>query len=119
MENKLPKEYKENIFQKIHNHIKKIFFNKKEKVSENITSENIIENNIETVENDDFIEYIQINETYKNTEYEKKKFMEKLEENPDLLDNFSTERLEKILQYYLDENEKKRKKIEKLTSRLM
>lgn len=40
---------------------------------------------------------------------EKKEIMEKLAKHPELLENFSNDKLEKILQYYLDENEKKRK----------
>ena len=34
--------------------------------------------------------------------------------NPELLEKFSNDRLEKILQYYLNENEKKRKFIMKM-----
>lgn len=115
MENKLPQEYKENIFQKIRNYIKKIFFKNDEKTPKITANENTIDN-LETIKNDDFIEYIKVNETYKDTEYKKKKFMKKLNENPDLLDKFSTDRLEKILQYYLDENEKKRMELKRLKS---
>lgn len=35
-------------------------------------------------------------------------FIKKLNNNPELLENFSNDRLEIILQYYLDENEKKK-----------
>lgn len=33
--------------------------------------------------------------------------MENLTNNPELLENFSNDRLEKILQYYIDENARK------------
>lgn len=56
-----------------------------------------------------FVHSIKANVNCKNTEYEKKKFMDELTENPELLENFSNNRLEKILKYYIDENNKKRK----------
>lgn len=49
-----------------------------------------------------------------NIEYEEKELMENLTKNPELLEKFSNDRLEKILQYYLNENEKKRKFIMKM-----
>lgn len=40
----------------------------------------------------------------------RKEFMNKIANNPKLLENFSTDRLVKILQYCIKENEKKRKR---------
>ena len=62
-----------------------------------------------------FMESIKIKKTDQSIEYQKKQFLEKLTKNPSLLEYLSTDRLEKILQYYLDENEKKRKKLQKMT----
>ena len=42
-----------------------------------------------------------------NIDFERKEFMENLTNNPELLEKFSNDRLEKILQYYKDENAKK------------
>lgn len=38
----------------------------------------------------------------------KKKFMQNLTDNSEILEKFSNDRLEKTLQYYSDENEKKK-----------
>ena len=42
--------------------------------------------------------------------------MQNLTENPELLKEFSNDRLEKILQYYLEENKKKREILKRLNS---
>ena len=42
--------------------------------------------------------------------------MQKLTDNPELLESFSTQRLEKILQWYKDDNERKSMYLKKLNS---
>lgn len=107
MTNNLPQKYKNNIFQKILQKIRKIFFAKKEKISEN-------KDNKKVLEKASFINEIKVKELKADTEIERKKFIEKLTNNPDLLEEFSNERLEKILQYYKEENNKKRELLKKL-----
>ena len=51
-----------------------------------------------------------------NNEYQKKQFMEQLKNNQELLEKFSNDRLKVILQYYLDENNKKRERLKKISN---
>ncbi len=51
-----------------------------------------------------------------NNEYQKKRFMEQLKNNQELLEKFSNDRLKVILQYYLDENNKKRERLKKISN---
>ena len=116
MSNNLPQEYKSNIFYNIFRKIRSLFFRKKNievSVDENVNEvrEN---NNIE--EKSKFVEEIKIKETVVNPEVKKKKFMDNLTDNPELLEKFSNERLEKILQYYKEENDKKRELLKKLSA---
>lgn len=92
-----------------------MFFSKKQNNIENqaITHFEIKE---KIPQNIIFSEQIKFESNSQNQEYERKKFIENLTNNPDLLQDFSNERLEKILQYYLDENKKKRNILKKLTA---
>ena len=114
MNEKLPEKYKDNIFHKIFNKLRLLFFK-----SSNATNEKQIENcddkNIINSENK-FANELKVKNITVDTEYEKKKFMENLTNNPELLENFSIDRLEKILQYYLNENEKKRETLKKFST---
>lgn len=116
MSNNLPQEYKSNIFYNIFRKIRSLFFRKKNNdvpVVENV-NEVMENNNIE--ENSKFVEEIKVKENVVNTEVEKKKFMDNLTSNPELLEEFSNERLEKILEYYKEENNKKRELLKKLSA---
>ena len=62
----------------------------------------------------DFEERIKVDKTYENPEEKKKAFMKRFEEEPELLEVLSTERLELVLKYYQNENEKKRRILKKL-----
>jgi len=62
----------------------------------------------------DFEERIKVDKTYENPEEKKKVFMKRFEEEPELLEVLSTERLELVLKYYQNENEKKRRILKKL-----
>lgn len=109
MNNNLPVNYKENFLRKFIMKIRKKFFRSKKK-SEinninmvNLESNNKKENMLNELKVDMEFDY----KNYAN-EIERKDFMDNLTKNPDLLENFSTERLKKILQWYVEENEKKR-----------
>ena len=54
------------------------------------------------------LDYLKVDIKTDLTEFKRKEFMENLTKHPDLLEKFSIERLEIILQYYLKENEKKK-----------
>lgn len=61
-----------------------------------------------------FSEKIKIETELKNTKYEKEKFMEHLKDNLQFLECLSSDKLEKILQYYLEENKRKKEILKKL-----
>ena len=111
MSNNLPQKYNNNIFHRFFCYIKNRFFNKHSKLEQN-TKDEKYEENIRT--SDEFLKEIKLEKDIRNTEYEKRNFMDNLKKSPELLENFSSERLEKILQYYLEENEKKKLILKKL-----
>lgn len=115
MSNNLPQEYKINIFYNLFRKIKSFFFRKKKnKVQfENV---NEIKESCNIEEKAKFVEEIKVKETVVDTGIKKNKFIDNLTNNPELLENFSNERLEKILQYYKEENNKKRELIKKLSA---
>lgn len=125
MSDHLPQKYKNNIFQNIIKKIKAVFFYKEQNITQTMdTIEknteqtiNIIETKQNKKENmSNFTEQIKIENDNKNINYEKKKFMQGLTENPELLKEFSNDRLEKILQYYLEENEQKREILKRMST---
>lgn len=125
MSDHLPQKYKNNIFQIIIKKIKAVFFYKEQNITQTMdTIEknteqtiNIIETKQNKKENmSNFTEQIKIENDNKNINYEKKKFMQTLTENPELLKEFSNDRLEKILQYYLEENEQKREILKRMST---
>lgn len=106
MNEKLPEVHKENIFSKIFNKIKSFFLKNEEKTSEN----NVMEYNEEST----FFQELKIEPNLDNKEFKRKKLMKDLIDNPNLLENFSIDRLEKILEWYLKDNEKKRIRLKKI-----
>ena len=122
MSENLPKKYKGSFFGKFIQKIKWLFFERKQKnktIPSNI--ENIIENSKKAIAQNKLIESLKIsadsnNPGIKDTEFEKKKFMKNLTDNPEVLENFSTERLEKILQWYREDNKRKSIYLKKLNS---
>ena len=110
MSNKLPIKQKNGFFYKIFIKIKKLFKRNKyvleNKETEKVAADldNQFKNNIK-VDGDEF-----------DNEYKKKKFMENLKNNQEMLENFSNERLRIILKYYLDENEKKREILKNMSN---
>ena len=125
MSDYLPQKYKNNIFQNIIKKIKAVFFYKEQNITQTMDK---IEKNTEQIMNvtetkqnkkedmSNFIEQIKIENDNKNVDYEKKKFMQSLTQNPELLKEFSNDRLEKILQYYLEENEQKREILKRMNT---
>lgn len=105
MSENLPQKYNESIFHKFFNKLKHLWNNIRKR------TENVDENNNDTpipnIEITNKMEYIKANIDAENTNFKRREFMEFLTNNPELLENFSNDRLEKILQYYIDENTKK------------
>lgn len=107
MSENLPQKYNESIFCRFYNKLKNIWNSitrRKQNGYENIND--IPDPNIETIK-ENKMEYIKVNVDDDNIDFERKEFMEILTNNPELLEKFSNDRLEKILQYYKDENAKK------------
>lgn len=107
MSKNLPQKYNESIFRKFFDKLKNIWksiIRRKQNGYEN--SNDILVPNTETAK-ENKMEYIKVNIDVENTDFKRKEFMEDLTANPELLENFSNDRLEKILQYYIDENAKK------------
>lgn len=113
MNKNLPQIYNENIFKKILKYVCNLFsFNKKE-----IKPETKINDSSEKKENlkNNFLKDIKIEDGIVEREFEKKKMMENLKDNLQLLEGFSNEKLEKILEYYQNEYENKKKILKKLS----
>ena len=113
MHENLPKKYNENFFNKIIINIKKIIF--KNKYKNEIANSNITNSKKDI--NNNMLEELKVNVDFNyNNEYEKKQFMNNLSKNPQLLETLSNERLKKVLQWYKDENEKKKEILRRLNS---
>lgn len=107
MSNNLPQLYNENVFKKFFNYLRNLFSFKKKEVKEEITINNTNKQNENSKNN--FLKDIKIEDGMVDKEVEKKKIMDNLKDNLQLLEECSNERLEKILRYYLKENEDKKK----------
>lgn len=113
MSKNLPQIYKENIFKRFFKYVSNLFsFNRKE-----IKQEANINDFSEKKENlkNNFLKDIKIEDGIVEKEFEKKKMMEDLKNNLQLLEGFSIEELKNILEYYQNENEKKRKILKKIS----
>lgn len=108
MNENLPQKYKDNVFQRLLKKIRALFFKK----ADDFETENI---NIKTRESD-FDNKIRVTDNLKSIYDEKKQFMKNLVDHPELLENFSNDKLEKILEYYENENNEKREILNKLTA---
>lgn len=122
MSENLPEKYKESFFSKFIQKLKCLFFSKK-------YENKMVESNNEVIDkvserngtSNNFMDSLKVDNydtsmKNPNMEYEKKQFMKKLKNNPELLNNFSTGRLEKILQLYREDNERKSLYLKKLNS---
>lgn len=111
MNKNLPQIYKENIFKRFFNYIRGLFISKKnDNIEEVITAD--VNNENETKKNN-FLQDIKIKD---NKEFEKKQYMDNLKDNLQLLEECSNEKLEKILDYYVKENEQKKAILNKLNA---
>ena len=98
MENNKLIKSEQGIFSKIVRKIKLLFF--KNKKVQNAEEEKI--KNIQT----NIKEELKV-EVENDKSYQKEQFMKEISDNPDLLENFSIERLEKIKEYYQESIKKK------------
>ena len=114
MSNNLPQIYNENIFKKFFKYIRNLFSFKKDSINNEIivNENNYKEQNLK----EKFIDNIKIENNNAIDENKKKKIMEDLKDNLQLLEECSNEKLEKILEYYLNENEEKKKILQKLSA---
>ena len=112
MNSNLPVKQRNGIFYKIFLKIKQIFRKNKYK-TEKVESNEVISNSNKQFKNDIKID---IEKIEFNNEYQKKRFMEQLKNNQELLEKFSNDRLKVILQYYLDDNNKKRERLKKIST---
>lgn len=115
MSENLPKSYNESFFSNFLRKIKMLFI-------KDIPKNDFVNLTIPTLHNtqsnkNNILESLKSDVDFsKITDYDRKNFMDNLKAHPDLLENFSTDRLEIILQYYLDENEEKRNLLKKLNT---
>lgn len=117
--NSLIKYKKENIFGKIFNKIK-MFFTKRDVANDiGVILDLKEKKSIPNKGKNSFATNIIITNTINNNDInqKRKELMENLSKNPKLLEGFSTDRLEKILQWYKEENDKKRVSLGKPTSK--
>ena len=118
MKDNLPKKYKESFFIKFINKIKNFFFKNKdiecnvEDYVDNTNENNFINYNGNYIfENDKKVNFD--NSSNYNIRNERKKFLKSLIERPELLEHFSNDKLEVILEEYQKENEIKKAKLKK------
>lgn len=112
MNNQLIKKEDLSIFRRIRAFFTKIFNKRNTEVSSP---------EIQTVDNksksDDFQNNIKIDVSAVNTkERDLKEFIKKIEDNPDIIEKLSNDRLDKLINYYEDVTNSKRLKIERLKS---
>ena len=112
MNSNLPVKQRNGIFYKIFLKINQIFRKNKYK-TEKVESNEVISNSNNQFKNNIKID---IENIEFNNEYQKKQFMEQLKNDQELLEKFSNDRLKVILQYYLDENNKKRERLKKISN---
>lgn len=108
-------EGKKSNFTKIKNILKNSFTlksNQKILIVDNKDSDN---SNFNINTNSEFLKEVKINTNYTyDRNYKLKKFMKELEENPDIIDNLSNDRLDKLISYYEKITNEKAKKINRL-----
>lgn len=113
MSENFPQKYEENIFRRFFNKIKNFFLGRKEEVQ---IDTNMIDALEEKNVSKNKLEDLKIDVKIDNSEFKRKEFMQNLTEHPELLENFSNDRLEKILQYYLEENDNKRAMLKRIST---
>ena len=109
MNNKLIKKEDLSIFDRIRAFFTNIFHKRTSKS----TSEEKV--NYEKKQTNDFEKNIKINVSELNTkERDLKNFINEIENNPDIIENLSNDRLDRLINYYEDITNAKKRKIERL-----
>lgn len=110
MNNQLIKKENLSIFDKIKAFFSNIFH---KKISIQKSPEIYINN--DNKQSNEFQKNIKIDISNINTkEGDLKEFIQKIEDNPDIIENLSNDRLDKLISYYEDITNSKKRKIEKL-----
>lgn len=110
MNNKLMKIEDNSFFHKIKAFIFKLFY--KQKKNSNVTE---IREEKNKSDEESFIDYIKIEDSsITNKNIKLKQFMNELEKNPDIVENLSDDRLDKLLDYYEKTVEEKKNKVARL-----
>lgn len=110
----LPQKYNENLFHKIFNLLKRIWTGIKSPQNVEI-KDKLFSNSNEEKRKVNEMEYLKFELDVNNTDFAKNEFIKILSDKPELLGNFSVDRLVRILEYYKKENEKKRELLKKLS----
>ncbi len=96
--NDLPVLYKNGLFFKLKNFFKSLFKSKAQKSEEINPNKEIIQ---ELKDNAEFSKNLKYEiENKVSEEYKKREFIDKIEENPELLNELSVDRLKKLVNYY-------------------
>lgn len=111
----LPQKYKENIFRKLFSKLKGFFLKNTKEKKKDPAANIILKPEKENILNNK-LEYLKVDIKFDDTEFKRKELMKNLSNNPDLLENFSNDKLEKILQWYLEENKKKKRMLQQVDS---
>lgn len=110
----LPVDYKENLIKKLLKKIRNLFFRKSEPTKE-IIEDNEIQLNKNIGQNENtFKSNIKVEPELYNGKIQQRTFIKQVYDKPELLDNLPMEKLEKILEYFQEENKMKRIQLNKL-----
>lgn len=114
MNNQLIKREDISIFDKIRGFFRRLF---SKKIKKNVVTETKEQYSVEKV--NDFERTLRVDKSNINTkEKELKEFINEIETNPDIIENLSDDRLDKLIVYYENITNAKRIKIEKLKSQI-
>ena len=109
MNNQLIKKEDLSIFDKIRSFFKNIFGKKKQETNINNSELKDITKNTEFENN------LKVNISNRvQKEYELNNFIKEIEDNPSMVENLSNDRLDKLIKYYEDITDSKKRKIERL-----
>ena len=113
MNENLPQKYKDGILNNIFRKLRYFFIGTKHGEETYQKADSSIE---KTKSKLNFLQDVKFETEVIDKKFQEKKLMEELKIRPELLENFSEEKLEEILQYYLEENKRKRELIRKLSN---
>lgn len=113
MENNLPQKYDKGIFYKIKNFFLRLFGKKSDTISEDVVNSEMVKP--KEVKNKNSIEVMR---EENRKEREKEKLLNQLEENPSLIDNWTSEKLLKLEKIYDEKISKYNKEITILKAKI-